>query len=284
MNTVYSIHNLRYQLHWITNLVKKDMNSNIYIYNYCTSETNVKLLDYAELEDYLVTADIRNDFILREICEFCTQIIDFWNEDFIESNEEVKVYSYENDKFFLNATLPFYCLYVKKNELKVFSSKRQMDSFFDRVDNYTFITIKNIADRCNIIRNIITKNFQNIHRDLYPLSFSKINNNTEEIRMQYNSVDDISNSNVSHIFKDKGFEMFKYYKEHYVTENRGKNADVAFIYRKLYESNYIHAKMMPFLEWFNSTYEESIDKLKTLSEVQNENRNRYYSSLLEVFR
>ncbi|KUF45253.1 hypothetical protein HX052_17820 [Myroides marinus] len=87
-----------------------------------------------------------------------------------------------------------------------------------------------------------------------------------------------------YIFKNGGFEMFKYYKEHYVTGKRGMNADISFIYRKLYKDGYIHARNVPFLDWFNSKYDMNISKLKTLDEVQKEDRNRNYSMLLELFR
>ena len=46
----------------------------------------------------------------------------------------------------------------------------------------------------------------------------------------------------------------------------------------MYEDKYIHAKVTPFIEWFNLKYQEDIGKIKTYYQVKNENREKHYSN------
>lgn len=91
----------------------------------------------------------------------------------------------------------------------------------------------------------------------------------------------------THIFSNNGYKLWEYILTNSITQNRGRKSDIAYFYWRMYHDKhkYIHARPEPFKEWFNTLYNEYIgEKLKTLPQVQNTQRDKEYSSALNWFK
>ncbi|MGV0969455.1 MULTISPECIES: hypothetical protein [unclassified Empedobacter] len=88
------------------------------------------------------------------------------------------------------------------------------------------------------------------------------------------------------IFVNNGFLLFEYILNNYVSENKGRKADLNFYYRKLYKAGYIIESCEPkyFRDWYEITFNDDFGQIKTISEVYTDNRNTYYDTSLEWFK
>ena len=78
--------------------------------------------------------------------------------------------------------------------------------------------------------------------------------------------------------------MFEYILNEYVKPNRGRQADLIYYQRKMFADNYIHQRPTEFFKWFERNYDVVIEQTKTLSEVENPQRNKDYSNALDWFK
>ena len=92
------------------------------------------------------------------------------------------------------------------------------------------------------------------------------------------------NNKHENIFCNNGFELFEYILNQYVKQNRGRQNDLIYYQRKMYNDKYIHQKPTEFFKWFENNYAEVIEQTKTLKEVENPQRNKDYSNALDWFK
>lgn len=98
----------------------------------------------------------------------------------------------------------------------------------------------------------------------------------------------IQNTNPKHenIFCNNGFVLFEHILNEYIKPTKGRQTDLIFYYRKMYDNKpqYIHQKPTEFFNWFEREYDEVFGQLKTLSQVETPQRNKDYSRALNWFK
>jgi len=95
----------------------------------------------------------------------------------------------------------------------------------------------------------------------------------------------------NHIFANYGFLLFEHIMENHIEPfDRGWKTKLSFYYWKMLEDNYIHQRPEKFKKWFIEEFQNGnnevhqIDKMKTLSQVNNYDRLRNYSRALDWFK
>lgn len=134
----------------------------------------------------------------------------------------------------------------------------------------------NIKNRISHCKRIIF-DFE-IRLNRFPRNESKIIKESKvENNVKYKHID---------IFRENGYKLFKHILEEYIAKKgvKGRYSDLSYFYRVLYEDGYIHAQIVPFTEWFNLKYQENIDKIKMIYQVENKDRIKHYSNALAWFR
>jgi hypothetical protein len=88
------------------------------------------------------------------------------------------------------------------------------------------------------------------------------------------------------IFCNNGFELFDYILREYVKPTKGRQSDLIFYHRKMYDNQpqFIHQKPTEFFNWFENNYDEVFGQLKTLSQVETPQRNKDFSNALDWFK
>jgi len=88
------------------------------------------------------------------------------------------------------------------------------------------------------------------------------------------------------IFCNNGFELFNHILKEYVKPTKGRQSDLIFYHRKMYDNKpqYIHQRPTEFFNWFQNNYDEVFGQLKTLSQVETPQRNKDYSNALNWFK
>lgn len=121
--------------------------------------------------------------------------------------------------------------------------------------------------------------------DLLIKKDEEIKNKKFNNRIEQNPIP-IENLNPKHenIFCNNGFELFEYILNEYIKQNRGRQNDLRYYQRKMYNDKYIHQRPTEFFKWFENNYAEVIEQTKTLKEVENPQRNKDYSNALDWFK
>lgn len=111
-----------------------------------------------------------------------------------------------------------------------------------------------------------------------------------EAKYQSSDISETKENNLHNdIFSNNGFELFSYILKNFIAPKgeRGRYADLSFYYWRMFDATpkFIHQRPEPFKNWFCQTYQESFEKIKTLTEVtdQKGNRNRHYSTAIDWF-
>jgi hypothetical protein len=88
------------------------------------------------------------------------------------------------------------------------------------------------------------------------------------------------------IFSNNGFILFEHILKEYVKPKKGRQSDLIFYHRKMYDNKpqYIHQKPTEFFNWFEKNYTEVFGQLKTLSQVETIQRNKDFSNALDWFK
>ena len=99
-------------------------------------------------------------------------------------------------------------------------------------------------------------------------------------------VEKITNPKHENIFCNNGFELFNYILKEYVKPAKGRQSDLIFYHRKMYDNKpqFIHQRPTEFFNWFENNYDEVFGQLKTLSQVETPQRNKDFSDALEWFK
>jgi hypothetical protein len=99
-------------------------------------------------------------------------------------------------------------------------------------------------------------------------------------------VEKITNPKHEHIFCNNGFELFNHILKEYVKPTKGRQSDLIFYHRKMYDNKpqFIHQRPTEFFNWFENNYDEVFGQLKTLSQVETPQRNKDFSDALEWFK
>ena len=167
-----------------------------------------------------------------------------------------------------------------EKELTELPTKEQIKLLKEHLNN------QNQSIVTNPFNGIIEKNPNNIQDRFIKLLEFKL----ERLELYYIIELDHNKIEYKHndIFCNNGFELFEYLLEHFVKPKgkRGHHKDVLFCYHKLYKNTpqYIHRRTQPFLDWYNKEYSDDISQTKTFDEVKNDNRERLYSNILDLFK
>lgn len=97
---------------------------------------------------------------------------------------------------------------------------------------------------------------------------------------------EIKNPKHENIFCNNGFELFNHILKEYVKPTKGRQSDLIFYHRKMYDykPQYIHKRPTEFFKWFEDNYDEVFGQLKTLSQVETPQRNKDFSNALDWFK
>lgn len=119
------------------------------------------------------------------------------------------------------------------------------------------------------------------------LDYDALLNKTNKIIYNYKNINDDIVNRFENIFCNNGYDIFQYLFDNHIKEfKRGWQSELSYYYRRMFECGYIHQKPVPFAEWFNNQYDviSPIEKIKTLSEVENTNRKTHFYNALNVFK
>jgi len=92
----------------------------------------------------------------------------------------------------------------------------------------------------------------------------------------------------THIFSNDGFRLFEYLLKEHTPAKRGRTMTIHYYYHQLKKRKYLLVKHQPFLDWFNTTYqekEEPIYDTKREADTKNTFRtDKHFTGLLELFK
>jgi hypothetical protein len=170
-----------------------------------------------------------------------------------------------------------------KNHINKISSLRIKAHFSGRIE---WQTLENNLDE---IETQLRNKLYSIDNDFNEQMFINVNTSFTKIiefleLQKLNPTPTKTSPKHENIFCNNGFELFEYILNEYVKPNRGRKNDLIYYQRKLYDDKYIHQRPTEFFNWFESNYNEVIEQTKTLSEVENSQRNKDYSNALDWFK
>lgn len=285
----FSLPVLYFQLQKFKEIFSNDIAKGYLTYNFSIVSIGVKFLDIIDFEDYLVKTKIENDRLLHTIYKVSNDILELYIDsvDTINFKErEVIVKSLPHDwmtrlcnRAIAQVKAGFICLRVEEMKIRVYEEYYEIGGFnkiyAPNLDNH-----KNLISLINVIqaiRDLISEYFPTVKEEYLKKYYPSDSTKVDLISMQ-------NKETYPHVFKRNGFEVFDYIMNNTINKGWGKYADISFYYRKLVEDGYIHVKSTPFKIWFNNTYDETLDKIKTINEVKSGIRIKEYSRVLEVFK
>ncbi len=148
---------------------------------------------------------------------------------------------------------------------------------FDNIENNIKFLKQSVQKKWLTLSNTTKEKFTD--NDAHLLAELPLSKPKQEIDKKHN-----------HIFKDYGYELFKYLMENYVRKNRGRISDISFFYWKMYNENeLIHQRPEVFKKWLGkeSIYKQSLgDKIKTLLQLekQEDARNEQFKTSLDIIK
>ncbi|MDM1352575.1 hypothetical protein HX017_18230 [Myroides marinus] len=256
-------------------------------YNYSIYEVDVKFLNVNDFQDYLVTTRIEKKLLLKNIYKLSNDIIELYIEneslEYLKESEEIENSLPSDwkrnlsDRAIAQVKGGFICLRVEERKIRVYQEYYEIGDFNKAYNQNLCVwtNIRNLLRDIELIWRLVEKYYPDIRVDYFNTYNPNLLNEAEQKPFEYQ---------FNHIFKGQGFNFFKYLFENFVVNGRGRNADISFLYRKLFDDGFIHAKPTPFMEWINQEYNLDIDKIKTLNEVKSVKRNGLYSTTLESFK
>lgn len=150
---------INYQLSKIEHLLMSDLDNKSLIYNYFICEESCKFLDKYALQSYITKTKIKNYTFLKSINQRCINILQLWNNDFINIPEKKLkppfVFANIEQGKLLNTQLDFHAIYLTNNKFH-FSTTETGKLEFIKNYSYNIYSIQEIAERCVVILNWIT--------------------------------------------------------------------------------------------------------------------------------
>lgn len=117
------------------------------------------------------------------------------------------------------------------------------------------------------------------------ISFDKVKKEIDELFIDifdYNNELTDDNKNIKNPFprifsSEIGFDFFKRLQSE--IKSKYKIAEYSFIYRMLLKDSYINSnvRVSDFIEWININFEPDLERLKTLNDIETDNRIRLYN-------
>jgi len=162
-----------YQLAKIKAFMLEDLKRKEVTVNYLFCEKECSFLDKDRLISYLTETKIENIAFLKQINDFCFEIISFWNNDFQELPDRKFKEPFHSNKIIFSVT-DFHAIHLFEDKWQTFNTRLGKIQFTDNYD-YTPWQIADIAHRCSLIANWIT--------GAYPESkdIEEINKNAKKI-------------------------------------------------------------------------------------------------------
>lgn len=282
----FSLIIMNFQLEKVKDFFVNDIKKGYMTYNFSIKELDVKFLDVISFEEYLVKTKIEKDVLLHSVYKVSNDILDLYcDSNSIKWKDGLEIVSSLpddwkrklSDRAIAQVKAGFVCLTIEERKIRVFEEPHEIGGFNKVYDfDYCMWTnTNNIIHDIVKIRDLVQLYYPNIKTEYLKKYHADFLKETEQKPFEYQ---------FNHIFIGQGFNFFKYLYENFVVKGRGRNADISFLYRKLFDDGFIHAKPTPFMEWINQEYELDIDKIKTLNEVKSVKRNGLYSTTLESFK
>lgn len=206
---VYNLSDLNFQLGCFYGkfFEKQYKETGKYTYNYYINTDEVSFLNTDWLAEYLTTTKIENNILFKEIAEKSLKIIELWNDS---TNEDIDEQ---------NGTL-----YLIAGKKKLYQSKP-----FES-DTGQLFTVKNIADKCALIVNLITSFFPNVLEST-PATTPKDYDDSVFINYESES-------------------LFREYMENHIID---PFIDVSFIFQQMKADKLIRGiKHLDFAEWLKN--------------------------------
>ncbi|HBH23209.1 MAG TPA: hypothetical protein DDY13_07275 [Cytophagales bacterium] len=199
------IHEISTQLKYFKNKIFEDIQSGSITYSYNIWFDGVHFLDLGSLKKYLRLADIKDSFELKDIANDCKSIIDFWNNDICKEtikgsclmpskklpDHQYKMITSKRDSHIDTSNDNFYSVHFLPHEVWGTTAS---NSFFD--DNYEWIFLEKIVNRCSSIRSWImaSRHFIDIAPNKEKTTYKKLIENNKEFILRE--------------LETKGFEKF----------------------------------------------------------------------------
>lgn len=149
---------------------------------------------------------------------------------------------------------------------------------FEKIDFDSENQLKSENGNEKIIKSILTKRnyFLELLKDKELKLIEILNYLKEDI---HNNIDTNNNG----FFNSNGEELFDYIYNHYIKNNKSKEAELSFYYRKMENDNFFTFNQTQFKEWYRLKYNDETDyKIRTLNNVTNTSRNRNYIMAKDV--
>lgn len=158
---------INYQLAKIESLLREDLSDGSVTLNYLICENETKFLDKYSLTKYIRKKKIRNTIFFEIIAKRCKRIIQLINHDlkdlhFTEENFAFKDLSNPDNPIFLSTQLNFHAIYLTENKFHFYYSELSKQTFLKDFKS-NWYDIYEIAQRCNLILNIILSSYPEIN-------------------------------------------------------------------------------------------------------------------------
>lgn len=175
------------QLREILKLLKEDLKNSNITYNYLVCETETKFLDSTSMKLYFTEAKIKNETLLKIICDNCIKIVEMWNIDFevLPEKKLKKRFFYADEitgKMF-SSELDFHAIYLSADKFQFFSTIYGKETFVKNYD-YKIVSIPEIASNCITIFNFIKQIDPKINSDFTPEYYFNHYNRTKRFSLQ----------------------------------------------------------------------------------------------------
>lgn len=282
----FSLIIMNFQLEKVKDFFVNDIKKGYMTYNFSIKELDVKFLDVISFEEYLVKTKIEKDILLHSVYKVSNDILDLYcDSNSIKWKDGLEIVSSLPDDWkrklsdmaIAQVKAGFVCLTIEERKIRVFEEPHEIGGFnkFYDFDYCVWTNTNNIIHDIVKIRDLVQLYYPYIKTEYLKKYHADFLREMKQKPFEYQ---------FNHIFRDQGFKFFKYLFENFVVNGRGRNADISFFYRKLFDDGFIHAKPTPFMEWINQEFNLDIDKIKTFNEVKSVKRNSLYSTALESFK
>jgi hypothetical protein len=175
---------------------------------------------------------------------------------------------------------------INSDELYDFVVKEFKKSFYEQIKKLPALEDQRILIN-KLIKSMIELDWNN-HTNYYDKDRALLNDLRNTL-----SIDDVNSEYNKHltIFTQNGFELFNYLMNNTIEKKGewGQFSSISYYYRKMKKNEvYIHAKIEPFLTWFNKNYEDYIDhpitKITLTDSYKDTGRDKLYGYALDLFK
>lgn len=273
MNIISRLHN---QLSIVKGILITEIESGSYTLNYIICETESKFLDKHELQECITNTDFKNTVFLKMINESCVFIINAWQNE-LQSIPNKKLKNdliIEGDLKGLITKDDFHVFFIREERIVKYNSINDKIDFVKKHD-YTLLDISEIAIRCNLILNWITRAYPETIPD--SLKSSNYLKQVETKKLDEGKKKLTKNKYPKVFSSDLGFTLFNKMHEYYTDEAEKKQANFSFLFYAM-EEDFLVCNQKKFIDFIgNDEYKIIISKIDN-RQFKARNKSKLYNS------